>query len=198
MWTEWANFYDQKHLLNNHQQLFFLSFFFCFACKEKEGWCSFFAPTSSTLICYNAELHSRLTIWSTGRIHSGPLACELVARYQYRWSSSLSFLPLPISGKEKIEVKALQRFFFQTPFCCCCCCCSGGGCCFASQKAVLHKQKDIKLDQKIAKTLMSRHVFFKVPHACCCCCFCGATGWILLSRSLHGACVFCTAVCMLD
>lgn len=112
MWTEWANFYDQKHLLNNHQQLFFLSFFFCFACKEKEGWCSFFAPTSSTLICYNAELHSRLTIWSTGRIHSGPLACELVARYQYRWSSSLSFLPLPISGKEKIEVKALQRFFF--------------------------------------------------------------------------------------
>lgn len=116
MWTEWANFYDQKHLLNNHQQLFFLSFFFCFACKEKEGWCSFFAPTSSTLICYNAELHSRLTIWSTGRIHSGPLACELVAQYQYRWSSSLNFLPLPISGKEKIEVKALQRFFFLDPF----------------------------------------------------------------------------------
>lgn len=193
MWTERANFYDQKHLLNNHQQLF--SFFFsCFACKEKEGWCSFFAPTSSTLICYNAELHSRLTIWSTGRIHSGPLACELVARYQYRWSSSLSFLPLPISEKEKIEVKALQQFFLD-PFLLLLLL-LGWWLLFSFTE---NKWKDIKLDQKIAKTLMSQHVFFKVPHACCCCCcFCGATGWILLSRSLYGTCVCCPAVCMLD
>lgn len=49
-----------------------------------------------------------LTIWSTGRIHSGPLACVLVARYQYRWNNSLIFLQLPIIENKKIAVKALR------------------------------------------------------------------------------------------
>lgn len=66
---------------------------------KKKGWCSFCKTTWSTLICCSAKLHSRLTIWSTERIHSGPLACELVARHQYRWSISLIYLPLPVGER---------------------------------------------------------------------------------------------------
>lgn len=70
-----------------------LVFFSAFLARK----CFFCAPTWSTLICYNAELHSRLTIWSSGRIRSGPLARKLVAWNQYRWSNSLIVLPFFIS-----------------------------------------------------------------------------------------------------
>lgn len=104
-WAGQCKLSDQKHLLNKTQKLFF-----CFliipliakACRL------FFASNWSPLICWNVELQSRLTIWSTGRIRSGPLACALVARYQYRWNNSLIFLQLPIIENKKIAVKALR------------------------------------------------------------------------------------------
>lgn len=78
--------YDQKH--------------FKWPASMKEMCRSPSASTWSMLICCNAELHSKLTIWSTKRIHRGPLTCELVAKNQYRWNNLLTLHPLPM-----IEIK---------------------------------------------------------------------------------------------